>query len=602
MNEQNRTSEDTNSTGNTSGIDFSRRNFLKATVTALGSVAIVGLAGCGSTPGEAAPVASSTPTGLPETWDYEADVIVVGYGGSGVTAALEALLQGASVIAIEKSPYNTGGNFGCSGGTIHDCADADLNEWMRIYQHGTFQTGATPDEIRPVLQEAIDSPKWIEEYGIEIRWKELTGDSHTYPSHQLEGNVMGRDGVVGIDLFLALDEKAQDAGVDLRLGTPGKRLIQNALTKEVVGVLAEGPDGQEITFKANKGVVLATGGYEFNMQMFFNYNWPGITSVAGGTPYNTGDGHAMALAVGADLWHMQEFHTGGLELIQPSIVAQNSIGAPDKKAEGGWCIVDCNAKRYMDESYVRAHDSNHKAAWDYSTPSAFRKDDYLAGDPEVKKYTTLTSDYVHLPMFQVFDSVIYDKTVLVELADATGTKGYDSVWAKIVEPKVGKPMNDFGPYTNEQAIEKGWIFKGETLEELAANIKGKRPCLSDEDAINGLDPAVFAESIHTYNSYVDARDDKDFHRDPTSMLGKIETGPFYAVELQWGIDFTEGGPRRNGKCQTINSFGEPIPRLYTTGELGSYNSWAYTFGGVLQAMTTGRIAGREAAGLAPWEA
>ena len=79
-----------------------------------------------------------------------------------------------------------------------------------------------------------------------------------------------------------------------------------------------------------------------------------------------------------------------------------------------------------------------------------------------------------------------------------------------------------------------------------------------------------------------------------------ENGPYYAIQLMWTLDFTEGGPRRNGKCQTISVRKEPIPRLYSTGEFGSFNSTFYSIGGLVQACTTGRIAGREAAGLEPW--
>lgn len=578
-----------------SGTKISRRRFLTGAAIAAGA-ATVGLAGCSDETKEL------TPVGLPKSWDYEADVVVIGYGGSGSLAALEALTQGASVIALEKSPYNTGGNLACANGIIHDCPGSDIDEWLKCYIHGTFQTGAPEKDIRPVLQEAIDSPTWLEEYGLDIEWKEIGGDNHTYPSYQMEGSIAGRAGRTGLDLFQAVDELNQGLGVDLRLGTPAKRLIQNAGTKEIVGVFADDADGKSLAFKARKGVIMACGGYEFNPEMFYNYNLPGIDLVGIGTPYNTGDGHKMAMAVGADLWHMQEFHSAGPNMLKPSLAVKCALPVPFTRFPAGWCYVDCNGKRFMNESYGPAHDSNHKSAWDYSTPSAFSKEAYLATDPEVTKYTTLTSDYVHLPMFAIFDQVMYDaKNPLVVVSDETGVMCYDSVWAKVVQPVTGEPLGGFSCKDNEEAIQREWIFKGNTIEELAANIKGLRPCASEEDAINGIDPVALAATIATYNSYVDAGEDPEFQRTPASMAARIETGPFYAMEVQWTLDFTEGGPRRNGNCQTIDVFNEPIPRLYSTGEFGSFNSLAYTFGGIIQALTTGRIAARHAVGLNAWD-
>lgn len=84
------------------------------------------------------------------------------------------------------------------------------------------------------------------------------------------------------------------------------------------------------------------------------------------------------------------------------------------------------------------------------------------------------------------------------------------------------------------------------------------------------------------------------------MLPLPEEGPFYGCEVSWSLDFTEGGSKRNGKCQTIDVWGNPIPRLHNAGEFGSYNTMVYCIGGVLQALTTGRIAGGEAAKLEDW--
>ena len=81
----------------------------------------------------------------------------------------------------------------------------------------------------------------------------------------------------------------------------------------------------------------------------------------------------------------------------------------------------------------------------------------------------------------------------------------------------------------------------------------------------------------------------------------IDKGPYYAVELCFSCINTQGGPAKNGECQTLNAFDEVIPRLYNCGELGSYNGFLYTYGNILEALTTGRVAANHALTLPNWD-
>lgn len=173
--------------------------------------------------------------------------------------------------------------------------------------------------------------------------------------------------------------------------------------------------------------------------------------------------------------------------------------------------------------------------------------------------------------------------------------GYDAVM------KLYNPDKKFlSCLTNAEAINAGWIMKGDTLEELAANITALRPSLVDFDKVRGIDPEALVATVAEYNECCEAGEDPKFHRDPETLIPLAPEGPYYAVQMQNGLDFIEGSPVRNGNCQTMDPFYEPIPRLYSTGECGSFNSLVYVIGGIVQALTTGRIAGADAAQLEPW--
>jgi predicted oxidoreductase len=109
-------------------------------------------------------------------------------------------------------------------------------------------------------------------------------------------------------------------------------------------------------------------------------------------------------------------------------------------------------------------------------------------------------------------------------------------------------------------------------------------------------------SFDKYNGYCAAKADADFAR-PVASLLPLEKGPFYAMQTYPATYNTQGGPRRNGKCQILDAFGQVIPHLYSAGEMGSFYGWMYNGGGNnAEALTTGKIAATNAAAEKPWDA
>jgi uncharacterized protein with FMN-binding domain len=132
-----------------------------------------------------------------------------------------------------------------------------------------------------------------------------------------------------------------------------------------------------------------------------------------------------------------------------------------------------------------------------------------------------------------------------------------------------------------EEIEKGWVIKANTIQELAGKIN--------------IDPANLAKTITTYNQYCAQGNDPDFHVD-AKFLKPLETGPYYAIPIKASLTNTQGGARRDVECQVLDLEGKPIPHLYSAGEFGSFYTDIYNGGGNLsECAVTGRTAGANAA-------
>ncbi|MBN1626789.1 MAG: FAD-dependent oxidoreductase, partial [Deltaproteobacteria bacterium] len=269
----------------------SRRGF----ITGAGS-AVIGAAVAAGVP---CPVASKEKEPwMPAKWDYEADVVVVGYGGAGSVAAITAHDAGAKVLILEKAPFKGGGNTATSSGQF--CSPANASDAAK-YLHAAC-AGRTPiDVIEAWAEEVCKNKEWWDRMGIKYVAPQMSRTEYI----QLPGaDAMTAPTTVGMgeSLFEALDRHCKERGIEVLFDCPGKDLIQNYTTREIIGIYAE-KQGKKIAVKARKGVVLCTGGMEFNEELkneFLQcypmkfYGWG----------YNTGDGIKMAQKVGADLWHM----------------------------------------------------------------------------------------------------------------------------------------------------------------------------------------------------------------------------------------------------------------------------------------------------------
>ena len=512
---------------------------------------------------------------VPSQWDDEADVVIVGYGGAGATASIAVCEAGDSVIVLEKAPEDFGGNTGTSSGAAHTAAFADPDEWISIVKHGCYGT-VTDEFVEAVIPQALATPDWLDSVGVHMNWVETDEGvtDPTRPSWYKKGFVSGRDGAEGRYLFEELNEVARSWGADVRLGTPAKRLVQDPQTKEILGVIAENADGDSLAFKARKAVILACGGYENNPWMQGQFNNPGIRLFPWGTPYNTGDGFELVSTLGAQLWHMHGLEFSAINFKVPSLEANCSIStnASDGIQPYNHIFVNQDGLRFMNETKSMNHDIEPKPSLDFDAS---------------------TSEYKNLPFYMVFDQTMFDAA---PLWIGSGRTGIVNTYAGVYNATHDDSICDWGG-DNTKALENGWIFKGETLEELAAAMKGTRPC---GDEVVGVDAENLQATIEAFNQQCADGNDDEFGR-AAAKCAPLDNPPYYAIELGFSCINTQGGPRRDEHCRTMNYANEPIARLYNIGEFGSINGYVYVCGNIFEALWTGRIAGQHAVTLEPWD-
>jgi succinate dehydrogenase/fumarate reductase flavoprotein subunit len=549
-------------------MELTRRNFVAGTT--LAGAAALGAVAC-------KPASAHTVlTTIPETWDDETDVVVVGYGASGVAAGITAAQEGIEAIVLEKSTEPDGGNLGCATGCIQTCMHPDSEEeFLEKLLH--FDHGANPEAeaetlCTSIIEQEIEAADWLDDLDdLEIYW---VWRDYGEPA-KMTGEVAWseRGDSSGSELWGNFHEIAADMGVDVRLGTPATRLIQNPETREILGVVAE-KDGAEIAIKARKGVILACGGFAGNPQMQQYYTGWGIRYWPWGTPNNTGDGIMMAQSAGAQLWHMCCSEIGSPCYRQASESVNCSVtmlASGHYKNASSWIFVNRYGQRFTNETKGISHAplySRQRSVW-------FDMD-------------SDTAEFINQPYWMVFDQATYESGPLY----IQSTKDNMAVSYAGVHQLLGQE------WTNDWAQEQGWIVKADTLEELAAKMTGTTPA---GEQIEGIDAEALVATVEAYNATAEAGEGDAFKRNPDNCAA-LGDGPYYAIEMGMGIINTQGGPKHNEHNQTLDVNDQVIPRLYNVGELGSLNGGNYTLGNIAEALTTGHFAMLHAGELENWDA
>jgi len=300
--------------------------------------------------------------------------------------------------------------------------------------------------------------------------------------------------------------------------------------------------------KAKKGVILACGGYENDDAMKLQYfeAQPVYPVYLG----NTGDGVKMAQKVGAALWHMWHFHGGyGFKFPDlPFAIRHVWAGPRNENRKMIWIAVDRFGKRFMDEYPPAPQDT---------------------GTRSLEFYDADIQDFPRIPCYLIFDEA--GRKLGPIGIPIVNDERYDAKWS-----------ND-----NIAEVNKGWIRKGNSIEDIAGQID--------------VNPKILRATVDHWNSLCAGGEDRDFRRPPKTMV-PIATPPFYVVEAWPIVNNTQGGPEHDAKQRVLDPMKQPIPRLYVAGEISSIYGHLYLeAGNITECFVAGKIAGTNAAQEQPWE-
>lgn len=543
-----------------------RRTLLKGAAVLGGAAAMASLAACtaGASPASPSKV---------RKWDKEVDVVVVGTGTASL-AALAAHDAGSKVVMLEKAPVY-GGHTAVSGGGLYtpnhyilraqgqNTRDNDL-AYIRAV---VAQAGNRAND--EMLVRFVDTCNDTIDYFIKIGVNEWAASGKQYasyypdslPGHRKSATYLTYKGG-GKGLQAAIKKQIDGRSIELLLETPGKRLIYEGDSSsgdgEVVGIVAQTPNGQEISIKARKGIIIGTGGFEHNKEMAEHFLRNPLYYKCS-VPTNTGDGHSMCMAVGAQLRNMNEIwgYCG-------YNVTEDGAGIGDTamyRGKPGAIVVNKHGERIGNEA--AAYENFGRAFGTYDTG---------------------TMEWRNVPAYTIFS--------------AEYTKRYGL-------PGAVPPQGQ----TSAVGVVPGFFKKGDTLEDLARqlgiNVNGLMAQVKrfNENAKNGVDPE-WHRGENSFDTQTGGDESRTDLKNP--CLAPIETGPFYGAALWPGtMGGTCGGPLTNTNGQVLNVWGKPIPRLYVTGNtMASVTGGTYPCGGSTlgPGFTFSYIGGNHAAKLKSWDA
>ena len=490
----------------------------------------------------------------------EADIVIVGAGGAGMTSALTAAEKGAKVVILESqaavggnsvratggmnaghTPYQDNAEFAQAAGVektlasvdttyadnavINQLADEVEVQWTAYQQNpeGYFDSvelmqldtmiggkGINDPALVEVLAEnSAEGIEWLRKYDIDLVNTGAFGGASVNRIHWPK--VDGKKVSVGAYMIPLLEDACEaNENITILFETTANEIVM--VDGAAKGVKATGKTGNSVTVNAD-AVILASGGFGANLEMVASLK-PELegfmTTNAAGLQ---GQGIAMAEAVGAALVDMEQIQ------IHPTVEANTASLITEGLRGDGAILVNAEGKRFIDEVGTRD----------------------VVSAAEIAQ----TGSYSWL---------IVDQAML----DASATiAGY---------------------------VKKGLTVSGATYEELAA--------------ATGMPAEAFAETMNNWNSYVAAKNDPDFGR--VSFAKPLDTAPYYAIKVTAGIHHTMGGVKINTETQVLTADGTAIPGLYAAGEVTGGVHGANRLGGnaVSDFVVFGRIAGEEAADLA----
>lgn len=548
------------------GMAVTRRGMVKgAGIAAAGVVA--GCAGVG--------VAHADESWMPQ-WDYEADLVVLGLGAAGASAAITAADAGLKVIVVESADHqNAGGATSVSGGIFA----VARRPWLGHFATPEMLEKSTMGVACPGFAEGfIDGANEVIEFSRNIGMPVTETDMMVMASSTVEGYSM-----TGYALFEALQKAVEERADNITVlyETPAIDVVQDPMTREVYGAVA-GTKDQPVYLKAKRGVLIATGGYEANQQMMQGFHQHSRFMPNASGPYTTGMGARIGMKAGGDFRNTAWCYEIDNWCIKPASeelgcavhASFSSSASLYGETTPGFIFVNKDGQRFMNERQNIGH-----------SKSTLDVNDFFGGTatPLNEEATIALDGYRNWPCFAVFDSTVMDGGPITNPREAGWLDSHPH------RPAVYEWSSD-----NRAELERGWLFKGETLEELAEAIQA----VDEFGNPVSMNTQGLLEAVQRYNEGCAAGQDE--YGRAAAEMAPVAEGPFYAVELCIGVLYTIGGLFHDSASRLLDGDNEAIPRLYAAGNVGT-NSILRSEG-ISGAMLYGIAAARDVAGLDAWDA
>lgn len=486
------------------------------------------------------------------------DIIVVGAGASGVSAAVSAADAGAKVIIIEKTT-NIGGasNLSWAGKFYNSTAaitqgvkvevEKEIADWI-VNNHWRVDAAA----IRQYVMKSGQTYDWLNKKGYETKFLNFGGEQlHVLPSYESRQATLRK----------MLAASVEKNGGQVLTETTAKKLLTN--TEGIVtGVQAMKSDGTTLEITA-QSVIMATGGYAANKEMVKKSF--GFEGVNGGLGQNIGEGLEMAWAAGAKV----PDNFGGQMLHQTLARATEKLKKQYTSFEASYPLMLTYLPNFMNVG---------------SSGARFR-DEAATLTPVAAANTSAFNGAYHL--------VIVSKAQL----DALTAKGMGGIQA----PKLpGMPPEFYANFKDQFKLDMPWNNAEKVFESMVANGDGFKGNTVEEFAKNaGMDEATFKETYEQYQQAIQTGVDPAFGKNKAYLTAMGSEGPYYAIIAEINNLGSVGGLLVNTKFQVLNDQRVPVKGLYAVGlesEGVLYNDTYVGNGvGIGYAFTSGRLGGESAA-------
>jgi fumarate reductase flavoprotein subunit len=273
-------------------------------------------------------------------WDHESDVVIIGGGTAGLPAAVTVQEAGLKATVLEWRPQ-CGGSLGMIVGAIafagtDEQKKAGIEDSPELFAKDMVTVGAVPEIAKAVSEAQLDAYNIFKSEG--FQWPGIVG----LPGHSARRG-MGWILNYGPAVVKCLEDKARKVGAEILFFHKAVRLIQDPVSKKVTGVIVEAK-GKTLNFKANKGVIIASGGFGRNKEMIREYAPYMIDCVPKMPISHTGQGLKMALELGAATKDI------GVAVAGSWPVSEETHSRAIWALDWGGIMVNVNGKRFFKES------------------------------------------------------------------------------------------------------------------------------------------------------------------------------------------------------------------------------------------------------------